>query len=108
DSRTDPSLVPMSGARTIAVVRGLSSLLQGPNVLGGVVSIDINSGESDDTFQRALQLRTGTDQTGATGVSAGLVNPWFTSGGKFTLRTGGGFRTASGLPLSNRVVDPTA
>lgn len=108
DSRTDPSLVPMSGARTIAVVRGLSSLLQGPNVLGGVVSIDINAGESDDTAERILQLRTGADHTGATALSAGLVNPWWTSRGKLTLRAGGGYRTASGLPLSGHVTDPTA
>ncbi|HEX7124120.1 MAG TPA: TonB-dependent receptor [Gemmatimonadaceae bacterium] len=108
DSRTDPSLVPMSGARTIAVVRGLSSLLEGPNVLGGVVSIDVNSGETDDTFERALQLRSGTDHTGATALGAGLVNPWFTSSGKLTLRTGGGYRSSSGLPLSDGVVDPSA
>jgi iron complex outermembrane receptor protein len=108
DSRTDPSLVPMSGARTIAVVRGLSSLLEGPNVLGGVVSIDINSGESDDTYGRTLQLRTGADHTGASAVSAALVSPWDFSASKLTLRAGGGLRSSSGAVLSHSVTDPSS
>lgn len=108
DSRTDPSLIPMSGARTIAVVRGLSSLLQGPNVLGGVVSIDINSGEVDDTNSRSVELRSGADHTGAGALNLSFVSPFYTDGGKLTLRTGGGFRNSSGFALSGRVNDPTA
>jgi iron complex outermembrane receptor protein len=108
DSRTDPSLVPMSGARTIAVVRGLSSLLEGPNVLGGVVSIDVNSGESDDTYGRAVQLRTGADHTGASAFSGAVVSPWDISGGKLTMRAGGGLRSTSGAALSGDVLDPTS
>ncbi|HSA56123.1 MAG TPA: TonB-dependent receptor [Gemmatimonadaceae bacterium] len=108
DSRTDPSLVPMSGARSIAVVRGLSSLLEGPNVLGGVVSIDINSGESDETSDRALALRTGTDHLGATATSASLVAPWLLTNARLTLRAGGGYRYTSGVALSDAVSDPTA
>jgi iron complex outermembrane receptor protein len=108
DSRTDPSLVPMSGARTIAVVRGLSSLLQGPNVLGGVVSIDINSGETDETTGRQLQLRTGAEHTGSTAFSASVVSPWTSSTGKLTLRAGGGYRSSSGFTLADKVSDPTA
>jgi iron complex outermembrane receptor protein len=108
DSRTDPSLVPMSGARTIAVVRGLSSLLEGPNVLGGVVSIDINSGESDDTDGRTVQLRTGADHTGASAFSGAIVSPWDLSGGKLTLRAGGGLRSTSGAALSGDVTDPAS
>lgn len=108
DSRTDPSLIPMSGARTIAVVRGLSSLLQGPNVLGGVVSIDINSGESDDTDTRSVELRSGADHTGAGAVNLSFVSPFYIDNGKLTLRTGGGFRNSAGFALSGRVADPTA
>lgn len=108
DSRTDPSLVPMSGARSIAVVRGLSSLLEGPNVLGGVVSIDINSGESDDTADPAASLRTGTDHTGATSSSVAIVAPWLLTNARIALRAGGGYRSTSGVALSNRVRDPTS
>lgn len=108
DSRTDPSLIPMSGARSIAVVRGLSSLLEGPNVLGGVVSIDINSGESDDTADPAASLRTGTDHTGGVSTSAAIVMPWLLTNARIALRAGGGYRSASGVALSNDVRDPTA
>ena len=34
DHRADPSLVPLGGVERITLVRGLQSLLHGPNVLG--------------------------------------------------------------------------
>ena len=37
DHRSDPSVFPTTGLGPVVVVRGLSSLLQGPNALGGVV-----------------------------------------------------------------------
>ncbi|HEY7567147.1 MAG TPA: Plug domain-containing protein, partial [Gemmatimonadaceae bacterium] len=42
DGRTDPSIVPLGGAGSVVLVRGLSSLRQGPNVLGGVLEIGLN------------------------------------------------------------------
>lgn len=43
DHRTDLSLVPLQGARSITLHRGQSSLLHGPNVLGGVVEISLGT-----------------------------------------------------------------
>lgn len=40
DHRTDPSLVPITGGESIVIVRGLSSLLNGPNTLGGTIEIE--------------------------------------------------------------------
>ncbi|HEX5581846.1 MAG TPA: TonB-dependent receptor plug domain-containing protein, partial [Gemmatimonadaceae bacterium] len=50
DHRADPSLVPLTGARTLTVTRGLSSLLHGPNVLGGVIEVGVTQGA--DTGRR--------------------------------------------------------
>ncbi|KPK65198.1 MAG: hypothetical protein AMS21_05415, partial [Gemmatimonas sp. SG8_38_2] len=41
DNRTDLSIIPMTAARELTLVRGLSSVLHGPNALGGVVLVGI-------------------------------------------------------------------
>jgi iron complex outermembrane receptor protein len=41
DHRADLSVIPVSGAREITLIRGMNSLLHGPNVLGGVVKVDL-------------------------------------------------------------------
>jgi outer membrane receptor protein involved in Fe transport len=38
DARADASIVPMAGVARLDYVRGLSSLLAGPNAIGGVVT----------------------------------------------------------------------
>jgi iron complex outermembrane receptor protein len=42
DHRTDPSLVPITGAQSVVIVRGLGSLLTGPNTLGGSIEVSHN------------------------------------------------------------------
>jgi iron complex outermembrane receptor protein len=108
DSRTDASLIPMGGARSIAVARGLSTLLQGPNVIAGAVAVDLNRGDTDNTVETSAELRTGIDQVGASAVFGSVVKPWYSSGGKFTLRAGGGYSSRDGFPLSNKVSDQYA
>lgn len=39
DHRTDPSLIPLTGSERMVIVRGLGSLLNGPNTLGGSIEI---------------------------------------------------------------------
>jgi len=108
DSRTDPSVIPLGGARSIAVARGLSTLLQGPNVIAGAVAVDLNRGDSDNTVETTAEVRTGIDQVGASALFGSIVHPWYSSGGKFTLRAGGGYSSRDGFPLSNKVADQYA
>ena len=108
DSRTDPSLIPMGGVRSIAVARGLSTLLQGPNVIAGTVAVDLNRGDSDNTIETTAELRTGVDQAGASAVHGSLVTPWYTGGGKFTLRAGGGYSARDQYPVSGKLSDQYA
>ncbi|MEX2529692.1 MAG: TonB-dependent receptor plug domain-containing protein [Gemmatimonadota bacterium] len=51
DHRTDLSVVPLQGAASLTIHRGLSSLLHGPNILGGVVEVTM-----------AESLRGGSDE----------------------------------------------
>ena len=39
DDRVDLSVLPAGGAATLTLVRGLPSMLHGPNVLGGVIGV---------------------------------------------------------------------
>jgi hypothetical protein len=95
----------MGGARSIAVARGLSTLLQGPNVIAGAVAVDLNRGDSDNTVETTAEVRTGIDQVGASALFGSVIRPWYSSGGKFTLRAGGGYSSRDGFPLSGKVSD---
>ncbi|HEY0970352.1 MAG TPA: TonB-dependent receptor [Gemmatimonadales bacterium] len=103
DHRTDPSLVPLTGARSITVTRGLSSLLHGPNVLGGVVEVDVTRGsDSGARTRRSLSLATDVDQLGGHGLSISGATPLDTAG-RWTLRAGAAWRDRPGLALSGGV-----
>jgi len=107
DGRTDVSVVPATAPQTITLVRGLSSVLYGPNVLGGIVEMDV--GQSRIRDQRtSLRLSAGLDEIGAYSTSATLSAPFSTGGGKWLLRAGGGFRDSPGFPLPRGVVEPVA
>lgn len=70
DHRTDPSLVPITGAERLVVVRGLGSLLNGPNSLGGTIEV------SHDAYSESAGGRAwagaGIDENGATVGSFGV------------------------------------
>ena len=99
DHRTDLSIIPLTAARSISLIRGLSSVLYGPNVLAGVVEVDVARGNTrmelpaPATFSMALD-QTGGFVVGATG--AHLLEP---ANGQWLIQTGGGFRERSGLTL---------
>jgi iron complex outermembrane recepter protein len=113
DHRTDPSVVPLSGVRQIVVVRGLSSLLYGPNVLGGVV--DLGIGRVADGATNGVPpppevwLGTGVDQYGGRVLSVGGAAPLHARGvGSLVLRAGGGYRERNGFRVTPTANDPTA
>lgn len=102
DHRTDPSLVPTTGIRRLTVVRGLSTLLAGPNTLGGVLSLDLSEPTAGDAPPRPdLRLGFGIDQYAAhvaTASGGGAV----ASGraGVLTARGGATYRQRDGVALS--------
>jgi iron complex outermembrane receptor protein len=106
DSRSDPSVFPLSGAGSIVLVRGLSSLLLGPNTLGGVIELGVVSDRAQFATGSHVALRAGVDQLGGQGYQVDAVRPWNLSGGQVTLRAGAGLRDRAAVPLSHRVRDP--
>ncbi|HJU64297.1 MAG TPA: TonB-dependent receptor [Gemmatimonadaceae bacterium] len=108
DHRSDPSILPLSGVRSIVLVRGLSSLLHGPNVLGGVLELGINHVPIADSEERSLELHTGFDQVGghAHHIAAGL--PASVGNGRLLVRAGAGYRDRPGVRLSSDVLDTSS
>ncbi|MEO9020339.1 MAG: TonB-dependent receptor [Gemmatimonadaceae bacterium] len=105
DHRADPSLIPIGGASQIIFVRGLSSLLQGPNVLGGV--LQLNMIENTAAGQRtSVSASAGVDNTGATGYALHGILPGAFGKTGLSFRAGGEFRQRDGVRLSSDVNDP--
>lgn len=106
DNRTDLSIVPLTAARQLTVVRGLSSVLHGPNALGGVVLVSIGDGESV-AAPPTMQVAGGIDGLGSTSLAFGLATvSEGASGGRLVLRAGGGYRNRTAVPLAKDVEQP--
>ena len=104
DHRGDPSLVPLTGAQSVTLVRGLSSLLHGPNSLGGVVEVALTGGGAGRAEPRGMALATDVDQFGGTGVSLSGRTP-LDGDGRVTLRAGAGYRDRPGFALGRDIAD---
>jgi iron complex outermembrane receptor protein len=108
DARTDLSVIPLTSAQRISIARGLSSVLHGPNVLGGVVEIDVARGAQLQTAPRGGQFDFGLDHTGARslGFSAGSMVE--TSQGSWVIRGGGGHQARDGIVVPDGASDDPA
>ena len=108
DHRTDPSLIPITGTEQIVFVRGLGSVLKGPNSLGGTIEI---SHATTVTPEESGKLRggVGIDENSAFVVSAGTgVRLGAPMGGPLSLQVGMAHRDRKGVTLPDGAVDPTA
>ncbi len=106
DNRTDLGIVPLTAARQLTVVRGLSSVLHGPNALGGVVLVSIGDGSSE-ARSPPMQLAGGLDNLGGTSLALGLATLFEGAAGELLLRAGGGYRKRSALPLASGIEQPS-
>jgi iron complex outermembrane receptor protein len=105
DARADVSVIPATAPQQIELIRGLSSMLYGPNVLGGIVDIRVGSSLLQPS-QAAAALSAGVDRLGAFGSSASISLPFESSAGRWLVRAGGGFSDSPGVPLAKGVVEP--
>jgi len=109
DHRTDPSLVPLTGVRRLTLVRGLSSLLGGPNALGGVIEVDLAGGTAGSDASPGsppppeVALGTGVDQYAGRGFSAAGSAPVAVGAGTLTARGGASYRERDGFALGRDV-----
>ena len=103
DHRTDPSLVPLTGARRLTVVRGLSTVLAGPNVLGGQIEVDVAGGPTEvgpsGMVRPQLSLSTGFDHNAARVLTASAAAPIDFGSATLIARGGGAYRERDGLLL---------
>jgi iron complex outermembrane receptor protein len=105
DGRTDLSVIPAGALQQVTLTRGLSTLLAGPNVLGGVV--EFHSGAAGGAAQApALSLRSGVDHVGGFGTCAAITAPRALKAGRLTVRAGVGHRDTPGAPLAAGVAEP--
>ena len=108
DHRTDPSIVPISGVQRLVIVRGLSSLLNGPNTLGGTIEVS-----HDEDFARATSGRlwggAGLDEHAAYVTSIGGARELGGSqNGSLTVRGAVSRRARDGFALARGVADATS
>ena len=107
DHRTDPSLIPLTGAERLTVVRGLGSLLNGPNTLGGTIEVATEA-TAFRTPGRRVTLGAGVDEFGSVVGSLSGGRAFDAGGGSFSMRGGLAYRQRDGLALPGGTVDPTA
>ncbi|MHB1313120.1 MAG: TonB-dependent receptor plug domain-containing protein [Gemmatimonadaceae bacterium] len=107
DHRTDPSLVPITGAERLVIVRGLGTLLNGPNSLGG--SIEVTHDAFGQPAVGQLSAGAGVDQYGSSVVTMGYGRRLGTvGGGALSMRAGVAHRQRDGVALAGGVRDTTA
>jgi iron complex outermembrane receptor protein len=101
DHRTDLSIIPLTAARSIHLLRGLSSVLFGPNVLAGVVSIDVAGGAQRLETPSTATWSAALDENGGVifGVTASAVIE--SGGGEWVVQGGGGYRDRPGVSITN-------
>lgn len=105
DARTDLSILPVSALREVSFVRGLSTLLHGPNVLGGVIEMRVARSVRQPP-RRSVELSASIDDVGGYATAASGVAPF--AAGRGMLRAGVGFRDSPGMPLPKGVTEPVA
>jgi iron complex outermembrane receptor protein len=96
DHRTDLSIIPLTAARSIHLLRGLSSVLYDPNVLAGVVSINVARGVERLETPPPATFSSGLDDNGGL-IFGGTLSRLFESArGQWLVQSGGGFRARPG------------
>ncbi|MDX1578651.1 MAG: TonB-dependent receptor, partial [Gemmatimonadota bacterium] len=102
DARSDLSLIPVDAARELELYRGISSVLHGPNVLGGVVAIEVGRGDVAPGA-RLSGVQGGVDETGAAIAGGRIGRSWSLGEGRLWLQAGAGHRSRDAFPLPGGV-----
>jgi iron complex outermembrane receptor protein len=105
DHRSDMSIIPLTAARSVTLVRGLSSVLYGPNTLGGVIEVDVARAQQRVGPVDPISVGLALDGTGGTNVSVtgGLLRDNRDS--QWVFRGGAGFQDRRGFPVADGIED---
>jgi iron complex outermembrane recepter protein len=108
DHRADLSVLPATAATSLVLVRGLPSVLHGPNVLGGVLEVGVGHHPGQWMPPRSSELSAGVESTGALLAAASLSRPYELRGGsRFAVRAGAAYRDRPGIALPTGVTQPS-
>ena len=99
DHRTDISVIPLTAVRKMTLYRGLSSLLHGPNVLGGAIEFDVGRGASLSTPVAPFVGAVSVDQEGGTSAAAAAGAAVEHDAGTWVFRGGAGYRDSPGVTV---------
>jgi iron complex outermembrane receptor protein len=106
DDRADLSVLPATAAGTLTLIRGLPSMLHGPNVLGGVIEVGVGHHPGRWMPPRSTEVSAGVESTGAFSLAASHTEPVGGEDAKLALRIGAGYRDRPGFALSDDVAQP--
>ena len=105
DHRTDISVIPLTAVRRMTLYRGLSSMLHGPNVLGGAIEFDVGRGTTLETPVPPFLGAGSVDQEGGVSTAATAGTTVERSAGVWVLRGGAGYRDSPGFTLPAGATD---
>lgn len=105
DHRTDISVIPLTAVRKMTLYRGLSSMLHGPNVLGGAIEFDVGRGTSLETRVAPFVGAVSVDHEGGVSTAATTGAAVESDGGGWVFRSGAGYRDSPGVTLPSGTTD---
>jgi iron complex outermembrane recepter protein len=108
DDRADLSVLPATAAGTLTLIRGLPSMLHGPNVLGGVIEVGVGHHPGRWMPPRSTEVSAGVESTGAVSVAASHTEPVGGAEPRLAVRVGGGYRERPGFALPDDVAQPVS
>ena len=104
DARADVSVIPASAPQEIEFVRGLSSMLYGPNVLGGIVELNVGTSLLQPRSP-AFEVGSEIDHVGGYRAGAAVTLPFATDSGRWLVRGGASHYATPGQPLARGVTE---
>jgi len=99
DHRTDMSIIPLTAAQGVRVIRGLSSVLYGPNTLGGIIEVDVARVPGRLESVNPLVLGMALDETGGTNFSVNAARLVERDFSQWLFRVGAGFEDHPGVTV---------
>ena len=105
DHRTDISVIPLTAVRKMTLYRGLSSMLHGPNVLGGAIEFDVGRGSSFNAPVSPFLGAGSVDQEGGMSTAGTAGATVEGDAGTWVFRGGGGYRDSPGVTVPSGATD---
>lgn len=105
DGRADLSVIPATAPQEIDYIRGLSSMLYGPNALGGIVELRVGQSLIQPQSS-AAEVAAEVDHVGGYGTRGTVTLPFENDAGRWLLRAGASHRDTPGQSLARGVVEP--